>query len=172
MSFATAGEQLIDRLSHGLYDAGKTVMRESLVLCPISDETTYIELWGTDWRTIHGKRTHFDDDEPHIVGDEGTLRRSGRVFPPTKESDRITVTIGYGFGEELNPAGHLAAEYAVPVHEKSELHHTPPEQSHYLLDPVVAFGSEMGAYLAGKAKESPSGDLTVVEGRDLQSEAA
>ena len=175
MSFETAGENLIDRMTRGVYDAAKTLMKESLVLCPLSDETTYIAGWGTSWRTINGRRVHFDDDEPPIVGDEGTLRRSARVFPPVRSGDRVEVTVGYGFGEERNPAGRLAGEYAVPVHEKAELRHTPPEQSHYLLDPLLAFGGQYGQIVAEKTKESgpnPSGEtLAVVEGKDLMEAA-
>ncbi len=167
--FERAGSALITRMERGVYDAAKDLMRESLVLCPLSDATTYIEGWGTSWRTINGRRVHFDDAEANIVGDEGTLRRSSRVFPPVRSTDRVEVTVGYGFGEERNPAGRVAAEYAVPVHEKSELHHTPPEQSHYLLDPLLAFSTQFGKIVAEKAKETQAAAeaLVVVEGKDL-----
>ncbi len=168
MSFQTAGKQLVDRLEHGLYEFGKDVMRVSLEECPISGPDTYIEVWGTSYRTINGHVVHFDDDEPSIEGDEGTLRRSARVFPPDRSLDRTSVTLGYGFGEEVNPAGRLAAEYAVPVHERHDVRHNPPQKSGFLLDVVLASAPIMGDRLAEAARAShPSGAMPVVEGADL-----
>lgn len=168
MSFTEAGADLVDRLERGLYEFAKDVMRDSLDECPISGPETYIETWGTSYRTIHGHVVKFDDDDPYIVGDEGTLRRSARVFPPVRIGDLTSVTIGYGFGEEVNPAGRLAAEYAVPVHERHDVQHIPPTKSGYLLDPVRAAAPTMGASIAAHADERAVGDVTVVVGADLQ----
>ena len=60
---------------------------------------------------------------------------------------------GYGFGEEVNPAGRLAADYAYWVHEVVEYKHEPPTKSGFLIDPVTAFAGEMGPFLAAKVKE-------------------
>ena len=168
MSFQTAGKTLVDRLERGLYEFGKDVMRVSLEECPISDEETYIEGWGTSYRTINGRVVRFDDDEPPIVGDEGTLRRSARVFPPVRDGDGFSVTLGYGFGDEVNPAGRLAAEYAVPVHERHDVRHTPPEKSGYLIDPLLAAAPTMGDRLSAAAHSPATEEMKVVEGAELQ----
>jgi hypothetical protein len=168
MSFQTAGKELVDRLERGLYEFAKDVMRESLIECPLSGPDTYIEGWGTSYRTIGGRVVRFDDDEPPILGDEGTLRRSARVFPPVRQTDAVSVVLGYGFGEEVNPAGRLAAEYAVPVHERHDVRHDPPTKSGYLLDPMLAAAPRMGDQIAVKAKEGPVGAMTVVTGSDLE----
>ncbi len=161
--FQTAGKQLVDRLERALYEFAKDVMRESLVECPISGPETYIEQWGTSYRTINGRIVKFDDDDPYIEGDEGTLRRSARVFPPVRDPNGVSVTVGYGFGEEVNPAGRRAAEYAVPVHERHELRHNPPTKSGYLLDPLLANAPRMGEHLAASAREGGSGTSAMSE---------
>ncbi len=158
MSFQTAGKQLVDRLERGLYEFAKDVMRESLVECPISGPDTYVTTWGTSFRTINGRIVEFEDaGEDPIVGDEGTLRRSSRVFPPVRSPDGASVTVGYGFGDEVNPAGRRAREYAIPVHERHELRHNPPTKSGYLIDPLLANAPRMGEALAVSAREGGSG---------------
>ncbi len=167
--FADAGLNLIRSLEQGLYDSAKEVMRESIQECPISGPDTYVP----QVRTIGsgpGRRLMFLGDDPSMVGDNGTLRRSARVFPPTESAGRSTVTLGYGFGEEKNPAGRFAAEYAVPVHERSEIHH-PIGKSHYLIDPLLAFATHFGERLARAAQERklPSqGVFATIEGQDLE----
>ena len=169
MSFEQAGKQLVDRLERGLYDFAKDVMRESLVECPVSGPETYIEAWGTKYRTINGRIVYFDDDDPYIVGDEGTLRRSARVFPPDRAADGVSITVGYGFGDEVNPAGRRAVEYAIPVHERHDLRHNPPTKSGYLLDPLLANAPRMGEALTVAAHGSLSGGaMGTVTGADLQ----
>jgi hypothetical protein len=169
MSFQAAGKDLVARLERGLYEFAKDVMRESLVECPISGPETYIETWGTKYRTLGGRVKYFDDDDPYIVGDEGTLRRSARVFPPVQNPNGASVTLGYGYGDEVNPAGRRAIEYAVPVHERHELEHDPPTKSGYLLDPLLAAAPRLGPELAATAKRPPaSGEMAVVSGADLQ----
>ncbi len=165
MTFKTAGEDLIRRLERGVYESAKDVMRVSLEECPISGPETY----GGYYRTIRGKKVRFE--EPiYMEGDNGTLRRSARVFPPDRTTNRISVTVGYGFGEEVNPAGRLAAEYALPVHERSELRHHPPTKSHFLLDPLLAYAAHYSASLAASARESGiAGEaLREVSGAELQ----
>jgi hypothetical protein len=90
------------------------------------------------------------------------------VFAPVREADRVTVEMGYGFGEEVNPAGRIAAEYAVPVHERSEVRHRPPEKSHFLIDPLLAFASHFGDSMEKSAKEQAgTEELGTVTGTDL-----
>ena len=152
--FADAGDRILASLAAGLHDAGKEIMKVSLVEVPRSDGSTYITEWGTRWRTIDGKRVEFtDEDETPIVGDDGTLFRSARLFPTVFSGDEMTVEMGYGFGEEVNPAGRLAADYAYWVHEVVEYKHEPPTKSGFLIDPVTAFAGEMGPFLAAKVKE-------------------
>lgn len=166
--FEATGKDLIDRLERGLFNNAKTVMRESLIECPISDEETYIPQFFT-LGDGPGRKVIFTGLDPEMVGDAGTLRRSSRVFAPVREANRVTIEMGYGFGEEVNPAGRIAAEYAVPVHERSELRHTPPEKSHFLLDPVLAFASHFEQSMAESVKESaPTGELETISGNELE----
>ena len=77
--------------------------------------------------------------------------------------------MGYGFGEEVNPAGRLAAEYAVPVHERHDppVRHTPPEKSGYLLDPLLANAPRMGEALAKSARsQGAAGAMGVLSGTE------
>ncbi len=163
--FAAAGLNLIRSLEQGLYDSAREVMAESIQECPVSGPETYVP----QVRTVGsgpGRRLIFLGDDPSMVGDNGTLRRSARVFPPVNTGDESTVTLGYGFGEERNPAGRIAAEYAVPVHERAEVHHHPPTKSHFLLDPLLRFSSQFGAKLKEAAQTQADGQVTVT-GSDL-----
>jgi hypothetical protein len=167
VSFEEAGKQLIDSLERGLYDSAKDVMRESLIECPISDADTYVPQFFTRGAGP-GRQVIFTGLDPEMVGDAGVLRRSSRVFAPVREADRSTVEMGYGFGEEVNPAGRVAAEYAVPVHERSEVRHRPPEKSHFLSDVVYAFASHFGDSMEKAAKEQAgTEELGTVTGTDL-----
>lgn len=167
MTFEQAGNELINTLERGLYENAKKVMRESLVECPISDEATYQPQFFTRGEGP-SRQVIFTGLDPEMVGDAGTLRRSSRVFAPVRETDRVTVEMGYGFGEEVNPAGRVAAEYAVPVHERSELHHRPPTKDHYLSDPVFAFAAHFEESMRDSVKEQDGGeDLVTVTGSEL-----
>lgn len=59
--------------------------------------------------------------------DTGTLASTGHVDTPQEGDDGIYVTLGYG---------GAAKEYALPVHEREDLHHTPPRTDHYLSIPI------------------------------------
>jgi len=170
--FTKAGERLIAQLREALVDEAKSIMRESIQECPISDENTYVP----QFRMIGGRLKYLGDDHD-MVGDNGTLRRSARVFAPVQEGERIVVEMGYGFGDEVNPVGRLASQYAVAVHERAELHHDPPTKDHYLEDPVLAHAGTFGRSLAIKVRAM--GDafpfevahgLTAAEGLDLGAE--
>lgn len=153
-------------------ETAKEIMRESIRECPISGPDTYVG----QFRTINGKRRYFGDD-PSMVGDNGTLRRSARVFAPLRTPTHITLEMGYGFGDEVNPAGRLAAEYAVPVHEMGELRHNPPTKDHYLEDPVLAHATSFERDIAKRMIEGGSAfpyevpfGRALAEGRDLGAE--
>jgi len=133
-SFEQAGLDLIRKAEVGLYDAAVEVMKASLKECPLSGPDTY----------------------GNLVGDNGTLRRSAVVAEPTRTGDGSSVVIGYGFGEEENPRGMKAAEYAVPVHERAELRHDPPTKSHFLQDPLLEAADRVGPFLAEAIR---SGDV-------------
>jgi len=141
-------------------------MRESLVECPLSDGETYIPQYITRG-SGPGRELIFLGDDPTVVGDNGTLRRSARVFKTVVHGNEMTVEIGYGFGAEVNPAGRVAAEYAVPVHERSELRHMPPTKDHYLLDPMNAFATHFGATMREAVKSDNAAESRDVTGSDL-----
>ena len=175
--FEAAGEALVRRLEEALVDEAVEVMRESIVECPVSGPETYVAVWGTQYRTVDGRVRFFgNEDDEFIEGDSGTLRRSARVFAPIRTPGELTVEMGYGFGEEVNPAGRLAAEYAVPVHERSDLMHDPPTKSHFLLDPLLAKASAFERDLAIKMQETHPAEQSfgaiVADGEDLGAEAA
>ncbi len=59
----------------------------------------------------------------------------------------------------------MASEYAVPVHERSEVHH-PHGKSHFLLDPVLAFADRFGSKLKDAAQRGAA-EQGIVTGSDL-----
>lgn len=83
----------------------------------------------------------------------GTLKRSAVVEHPVIEGDRVSVTIGYGYGEESGPDGDTAAQYAVIVHENPEARHAPPTTFKYLERPAHEFEPELGPTIAAVVRE-------------------
>jgi hypothetical protein len=167
--FQAAGEELIRKLERALVEEARAVMVDSIIECPISGPETYVP----QFREVDGRTIYLGDD-PDMVGDSGTLRRSARIFAPRNDGASITVEMGYGFGEEVNPAGRLAAEYAVPVHERTELAHNPPTKSGYLLDPLLAHATSFGGDIAIRMQETmpaeqPYGAI-IADGQDLGAE--
>lgn len=89
--------------------------------------------------------------------DTGTLKRSGRVEEPEVAGDTVSVTVGYGYGDEYparveatDPDDHTG--YAVYVHEIARYRHAPPTQYKYLEKPVRAFEPELGPLLDTNVK--------------------
>ena len=77
------------------------------------------------------------------------LKASARVLEPVVVGDSMVVTVGYGYGEEVNPRdGKTAAGYAIPVHERLELHHEPPTKAKFLEDPALAYAPRLEETLA------------------------
>ena len=170
-SFQTAGQDVIRRLAGAMEGVAREIMVESIQECPISGPETYVP----QFRQIDGRPVHVGDD-PEMIGDNGTLRRSARIFAPRNDGATIELEMGYGFGEEVNPAGDIAAQYAVIVHERSDVHHEPPTKSHYLLDPVLAHAGEYGGELERRMlaggpfpAEVPYGTV-IADGTDLGAE--
>ena len=84
----------------------------------------------------------------------GVLRRSARVFPLEGNGKELTVSFGYGYGDEINPIRKLpAAGYAVPVHEIIEHYHEPPTKAKFLEDPVLKHAFTLGATLDKDIRE-------------------
>ncbi len=81
--------------------------------------------------------------------DTATLKGSAQVQEPEHVGDRISVTLGYGYGVQVNPkTGQIAAQYAVPVHERLDQYHAPPTQAKYLEQPVLEFIPRFGETIA------------------------
>ena len=81
--------------------------------------------------------------------DTGTLKASARVMEPETFGTTVTVTLGYGYGEELNPkTGERAIQYAIPVHERMEVRHEPPTKAKFLEDPALVYEPFLGPTLA------------------------
>lgn len=71
--------------------------------------------------------------------DTGTLRGSGMVEDPVKQSKSYRVRLGYGYGEEKNPkSGQIAAGYAIYVHENLKAKHK-VGKAKFLEDPMKAW---------------------------------
>lgn len=83
----------------------------------------------------------------------GTLKRSGTVEEPVIDGDSATVTLGYGYGEQINPnSGEPATGYAVFVHENLEARHSPPTQAKFLEQPAAAFAGELAPTIEAAIK--------------------
>jgi len=81
--------------------------------------------------------------------DTGTLRGSAKIDEPSRGFSTISVTMGYGFGDEINEKTRRpASEYAVPVHERLEAAHAPPTKAKFLEDPVIEYATQLGPTVA------------------------
>ena len=89
------------------------------------------------------------ESQKQVPVDTATLKGSARIQEPEQVGDRISVTLGYGYGVQVNPkTGHIAAQYAVPVHERLDQYHAPPTKAHFLLDPVLSYVGRLGPEIA------------------------
>lgn len=84
-----------------------------------------------------------DSKANYVPVDTGTLRASGTVLPPELTGTHVVVTLGYG---------GAAQDYALPVHERLDVHH-PHGQAKYLEAPVLAAIPQLGAKVAARARE-------------------
>lgn len=84
-----------------------------------------------------------------VPRDTETLANSHQIGPTVHKADRrISVEFGYGYGTEINPkTNRMASQYALPVHEIYDAHHSPPEKSHFLIDPLIEQGATFGTLL-------------------------
>lgn len=99
--------------------------------------------------------------------DTSVLKSSGRVMEPVMVGTTMVCTLGYGYGDEINPkTGERAAGYAIPVHERIEVRHDPPTKAKYLEDPVYRYIKDyeptLGAAIT-RAVKSPTGIRTFLE---------
>ena len=77
--------------------------------------------------------------------DFGRLQGTHYVSPPEEKGDDVTVEIGYG------------TDYAVYVHERTELQHRPPTQAKFLQQPLEAARSGFFARLAARIRARAGG---------------
>lgn len=116
MSFAEAGNEIVNKLKEGMFEFAQDVMKDSLVEVP---------------------------------KESGVLARSARIMPIEETPKSLSITFGYGFGDEVSPeTGYVAAEYAVPVHEILEAIHPPPTKAKYLEDPLLLHAATLDQKLA------------------------
>lgn len=107
------------------------------------------------------------ESQGEVPVDTSVLKSSGRVFEPVLVGTTLLCTLGYGYGDEVNPkTGERAAGYAIPVHERLEVRHAPPTKAKYLEDPVLAYIKDyeptLGAAIV-RAEKSPTGLRTWLE---------
>ncbi len=89
---------------------------------------------------VWGNVVMADSKEHYVPVDTGVLRASGYVQAPVIESDKITMTLGYG---------GAASAYAAVQHERLDYHHTVGGPK-YLELPLYLHLEELGQVL-GKA---------------------
>lgn len=131
--FEAAGAKLIEGAKAGLYEAARDILALSLEYCP--EDTGVL------------RRSARVDDSNLNQG-----ARAGGMFLPVSMQSPYAV-VGYGYGAEVNPkTQRIASDYAVPVHERAELKHEPPTQSHFLQTAVeeyaTIFGTVVGEMMA------------------------
>lgn len=87
--------------------------------------------------------------QDQVPVETATLKSSARINEPVLVANALTLSLGYGYGEEVNPdTGQRAAQYAIPVHERTELKHEPPTKAKFLEDPALAYESAFGGTIA------------------------
>lgn len=79
--------------------------------------------------------------------DTGALRASGHVQAPVVEGGKVSVTLGFGGAAEA---------YAVPVHERMDVHH-PVGQAKFLETPVREWESDGVKRLADRLASAMKG---------------
>lgn len=84
--------------------------------------------------------------------DTGALLTSGQVNLPQPGLGSISVELGYGYGDAVNPkTGEAVTGYAIYVHERTELRHKSPRKAKFLEDPAKAaeagFAERIGAVI-------------------------
>lgn len=85
--------------------------------------------------------------------DTTTLYNSAAIQPVVETDRSMSITFGYGYGDEINPkTKRRAAQYALPVHEIYEATHEPPTKSHYLIDPLIENAANLGRGLAASMR--------------------
>ena len=101
-----------------------------------------------------------------VPKDTLVLQNSADTVPPVRIGNRVKVSMGCGYGDEVNPiTGRIAAQYAIPVHEIYHAEHEPPTKDHFLLDPLILEAGTLGAKMAVQMKMAAAGRsrLTLLE---------
>lgn len=126
--FTAAGDAMIDAAIDQMNDFVAEVMVRSRVQVPKDTEVL-----------MNSARPNISETGLQEVTPEDEL------VSPRLNGNRVTVTFGYGYGEEQNPkTGRLAGQYALPVHEIYEAKHDPPTKSHFLIDPLLEKAPQFG----------------------------
>lgn len=110
----------------------------------------------------------FAESQIQVPVDTATLKASGRVMEPEIIGDEMVGVIGYAYGSAVSPrTGRPVWAYALPVHERTEVHHAPPTKAKFLEDPALAYISQyegtLAAYITRGEKMSDGSLRTWIE---------
>ena len=92
-----------------------------------------------------------EESQVQVPVDTGTLKSSASVEEPVHSLAEISVTLGYGIGDKgslINPkTGRTVEQYAVDVHEITDVFHATPTKAKFLEDPANEFETQLGPVL-------------------------
>lgn len=98
----------------------------------------------------------------------GVLEASADISRPVRVGNRVRVTMGYGYGDDINEEGRRASQYALPVHEIYDASHEEPTKDHFLLDPLLLEASRFGPSISAAIRRTVLGNRITTMVRSTQ----
>jgi len=107
------------------------------------------------------------ESQVQVPVDTGTLKSSASIEEPVHTAGAISVTLGYAIGDKaslINPkSGKTVEEYAVDVHEITDVFHMEPTKAKFLEDPANEFETALGPVLSEAITASRYAGVTGIE---------
>lgn len=104
------------------------------------------------------------DSQELIPVDTGTAKGSGRVLPPELRGDTLTVVVGYGYGDAVNPkTGEPAVGYIIPLHERTDVPHK-VGRAKFLEQPALEHVSRLRGEIGLAIRRASATELGVNKG--------
>jgi hypothetical protein len=133
IGFLAGGQIFDDALSEGMIAAAVDIMNESLIQVPV------------DTGTLRGSATGVSSPDAGVIDSLGEF-----IVEQTSEGSQIT--FGYAIGEKgglVNPVtGRAVDEYAIDVHEITDVFHKEPTKAKFLEDPTFEYETRLEQTLA------------------------